>query len=350
MLDILYGAITSGMGEVFYYLTQHVLTCLIPALFIAGAIAGFVKKEAVLRYFGPKVKRRISYPVAAVSGAILAVCSCTILPLFAGLYKKGSGIGPATAFLYSGPAINILAIVYTANVLGFKLGFARAVAAVAMAILIAFIMSRLFRQDEAREDLGETMVSESKRSTKVTAVFFALLMGILVVGAADIPWVHKLASLYVLTLLLAVILIYRFDREEVTEWGYETWDLTVKILPVLLAGTFLVGVIAHFVPPETFRPYLGDNSLTSSFLGSLIGAILYMPTLLEVPIIGTTFGYTSGYMGDAPALSLLLAGPSLSLPNMIVLYRIVTFKQWLAYMIIVILLSTLAGFIYGLLV
>lgn len=351
MSNILYGAITSGLGEVFYYLTQHVLTCLIPALFIAGAIAGFVKKEAVLRYFGPKVKRRISYPVAAVSGAILAVCSCTILPLFAGLYKKGSGIGPATAFLYSGPAINILAIVYTANVLGFKLGLARALAAVTMAILIAFIMSRLFSQDEATgEDPGRTVVSENQRSTTITAVFFALLVGILVVGAADIPWVPKLASLYVLTLLLAVILIYHFDRVEVTEWGYETWDLTVKILPVLLAGTFLVGVIAHFVPPETFRPYLGDNSLTSSFLGSLIGAILYMPTLLEVPIIGTTFGYTSGYMGDAPALSLLLAGPSLSLPNMIVLYRIVTFKQWLAYMIIVIVLSTLAGFIYGLLV
>ncbi len=352
MLDLLYQAIISGLGDVYYYLSEHVLTCLIPAFFIAGAIAAFVKKDAILKYFGPDVKKSVSYPIASISGAILAVCSCTILPLFAGLYKKGSGIGPATAFLYSGPAINILAIVYTANVLGYELGLARAVAAVAMAFVIAFSMSNLFgnHDEETSSNNINTVSTEEERPMWIKLSFFGLLIGILVVGASALAWAPKLAIIYVLTLFVAVIIIYYYEKSEVTDWGYETWDLTIKIFPILIAGTFLVGMIAFFLPPETFRPYLGNNSLGAAFLGSIIGAILYMPTLLEVPIIGTTFGYTSGVMGDAPALSLLLAGPSLSLPNMIVLFRIMEFKQWIAYMIIVVVLSTVMGFTYGFIV
>ncbi|MFO8110169.1 MAG: permease [Thermoplasmata archaeon] len=355
MLDMIIGALVSGALSVAEYLLEHVVTCLIPAFFIAGAIAAFVKKDAILKYFGPDVKKSVSYPIASVSGAILAVCSCTILPLFAGLYKKGSGIGPATAFLYSGPAINILAIVYTTNVLGYQLGLARAVAAIAMAFVIAFLMSSLFgtHDDETskeQHDQLNTGTTEHERPLWIKLSFFGLLVGILIFGASGLGWAPKLAIVYVLTLFVAVILIYYYEKNEVTEWGYETWDLTIKIFPILIAGTFLVGVIAYFIPPETFRPYLGNNGLGATFLGALIGAILYMPTLLEVPIIGTTFGYSSGMMGDAPALSLLLAGPSLSLPNMIVLFRIMEFKQWLAYIVIVVVLSTLMGFTYGLIV
>lgn len=352
MLDILYTVLMNGLADVYYYLSEHVLTCLIPAFFIAGAIAAFVKKEAILKYFGPKVSKSISYPIASVSGAVLAVCSCTILPLFAGLYKKGSGIGPATAFLYSGPAINVLAVVYTANVLGYQLGLARAVAAIAMAFVIAFLMSYLFKShdDETNTDYIAEDDTENERPLWIKLSFFGLLVGILIVGASSLGWAPKLAIIYVLTLLLSVILIYYYERCEVTRWGYETWDLTIKIFPILIAGTFIVGVIAYFLPPETFRPYLGNNDLGSAFLGAIIGAILYMPTLLEVPIIGITFGYSSGIMGDSPALSLLLAGPSLSLPNMIVLLRIMEFKQWLAYIVIVVVLSTLMGFTYGIIV
>ena len=355
MLDILYAVLMSGLGDVYYYLSEHVLTCLMPAFFIAGAIAAFVKKEAILKYFGPKVKKRVSYPIASVSGAVLAVCSCTILPLFAGLYKKGSGIGPATAFLYSGPAINILAIVYTANVLGYQLGLARGLAAISMAFLIAFLMSYLFKDhDHENHKKNTDYISgdhrEPERPLWIKLSFFGLLVGILIVGASSLGWAPKLAVIYVLTLIVSVILIYHYERHEVTRWGYETWDLTVKIFPILIAGTFIVGIIAYFIPPETFRPYLGNNDLSSAFLGAVIGAILYMPTLLEVPIIGTTFGYSSGVMGDAPALSLLLAGPSLSLPNMIVLYRIMEFKQWLAYIVMVVVLSTFMGFTYGIIV
>ncbi|MFW6048202.1 MAG: permease [Candidatus Natronoplasma sp.] len=354
MIEILIEALMSGLLNVYEYLSEHVLTCLIPAFFIAGAISAFIKKDAILKYLGPDVKKTISYPIASISGAVLAVCSCTILPMFAGLYKKGSGVGPATAFLYSGPAINILAIVYTANILGFELGLARAVAAVAMAFVIAFLMSYLFKthDEETSKNNKNTSVNDNgpKKSKWVKLSVFVLLIAILVTGTAGISWALKIGIIYLFSMAIAVILIYYYETHEVTEWGYETWDLTKKIFPILIIGTFIVGVIAYFLPPETFRPYLGDNSLLSSFFGSIIGAILYMPTLLEVPIIGETFGYNSGVMGDAPALSLLLAGPSLSLPNMIVLFRIMKFKHWLAYIGIVVVLSTLMGFAYGMII
>jgi len=286
----------------------------------------------------------------------LAVCSCTILPLFAGIYKKGSGIGPASAFLYSGPAINILAIVYTAQVLGYDLGAARAVAAVTMSIIVGLIMATIFKKhdeelnskkDDQPEMLTHGSGDEENRPKWVVLTFFGLMIAILVIGASKLGWVPKLAVVYLLTIGVAVILIYYFKKDEVTNWGYETWDLTKKIFPILLAGTFIVGVIAYFLPPETFRPYLGGNSIGACFLGAIIGAILYMPTLLEVPIIGTTFGYSSGIMGGGPALALLLAGPAVSLPSMIVLYRIMGAKKTGVYLAIVVIISTLVGFIYG---
>ncbi len=353
MLDLLIGVLMSGLMNVWEYLSAHVLTCLVPAFFIAGAIAAFIKKDAILKYLGPDVKKTISYPIASVSGAVLAVCSCTILPMFAGLYKKGSGVGPATAFLYSGPAINVLAIVYTANLLGFRLGLARAIAAIAMAFVIAFLMSILFKshdEETSRNNQDRTMNGDREKPIWIKLSVFAALVGILVVGASGLAWVPKLGVIYLLTVFIALMLIYHYEEREVTEWGYEIWDLTKKIFPILIVGTFIVGVIAYFVPPETFRPYLGNNGIIASFLGSIIGAILYMPTLLEVPIIGTTLGYNSGVMGDAPALSLLLAGPSLSLPNMIVLFRVMKLKHWLAYIGIVVILSTLMGFVYGMIV
>lgn len=360
MINIIYDAILNGLENVLDYLAAHVLTCLIPAFFIAGAIAAFVKKDTILKYFGPKVKKYISYGIASVSGAVLAVCSCTILPLFAGIYKKGSGIGPATTFLYAGPAINILAIVYTAQVLGHDLGIARAFFAIIMSIVIGLIMAIIFRKHDekliSKENENSNMLIQSTisggdrmelRPTWVVLTFFGLMIAILVIGASNLDWVPKLAIVYLFTIGVAILLIYYFKRDEVTDWVYETWDLTKKIFPILIAGTFIVGVIAQFLPPETFRPYLGNNSLEANFLASVIGAILYMPTLLEVPIIGTTFGYSSGMMGGGPALALLLAGPAVSLPNMIVLYRIMGAEKTGVYIIIVIIISTIIGFIYG---
>jgi len=358
----------SGIEMLQEYLSAHVLTCLIPAFFIAGAIAVFVSKKGVIKYFGVQAKKYISYSVASVSGAILAVCSCTVLPLFMGIYKRGAGIGPATTFLFAGPAINILAIILTARVLGFNIGLARVIGAVGMSIIIGLLMAFIFRKEE-REKKNNDMFAEQGdektiRPMKISLLFFVLLVLILVISAASseyIPWIPKLAIVYVITIFVSIILIFYYSRSEVKQWGYETWDLTKKILPILLIGVFIVGIIggvaAYFIPGSdptnavgvAFAPYLCGNSIFACFFASIIGAILYMPTLLEVAIVGNLFGYSSGLMGGGPALALLLAGPSLSLPNMIVITKVIGVKKALVYICLVIIVATFVGFIYGLL-
>ncbi len=354
MIEYVTGALLSGLDAVIEYLAAHTLTCLVPAFFIAGAIAAFVKKDAILKYFSPDAKKSVSYGIASVSGIVLAVCSCTILPMFAGILKKGSGIGPAIAFLYAGPAINILAIIYTAKVLGLDIGIARAGFAIAMSVVIGLLMAVIFKRydDELRKEATGAIAMPAgpggeERPRWVTPAFFVSLILILVIGASQLDVVLRLAAVYLLTLAVAVLLIYYFERDEVTEWGYETWDLVKKIFPILIAGTFIVGVIAFFLPPETFQPYFGTNSVGAVFLGAIVGAILYMPTLLEVPIIGGTFGYTSGLMAGGPALALLLAGPTISLPSILVLTRIMGAKKTAVYVCLVIIFSTVAGLMYG---
>ncbi|WOF16634.1 permease [Methanoplanus sp. FWC-SCC4] len=355
MIDLITGSLLMGWDTLLGYLSEHVVTCLIPAFFIAGAIAALVKKEAILKYFSPDAKKSVAYGLASVSGTVLAVCSCTILPMFAGLFKRGSGIGPATTFLYAGPAINILAIVYTAKVLGFDLGLARAVFAIILAIVIGLIMAFLFRSHdrETKKKMAEMPVSpapEVERPKWIIPLFFVFLVGILIAGTAQADWMIKFPIIYLFTLGAAVLLIYFFDRDEVTDWGLETWDLTKKIFPILIVGTFVLGMLAFFLPPETFQPFFGTNSIESTMLASFIGTILYMPTLLEVPVIGTTFGYTSGIMAGGPALSLLLSGPSVSLPSLLVISRIMGWKKTGVYALLVIVFSGLAGFAYGLII
>jgi hypothetical protein len=348
------------------YLSAHVLTCLVPAFFIAGAIAVFVSKSSILKYFGAQAKKYISYTVASVSGAILAVCSCTVLPLFMGIYKRGAGIGPATTFLFAGPAINILAIILTARVLGFNIGLARVIGAVGMSIIIGLLMTFIFRKEESERKNNDMFLEQSDEKTnrplKISLIFFILLVLILVIGAASseyISWILKLTIVYVLTVFVSIILIFYYSRNEVKQWGYETWDLAKKIVPILLIGVFIVGIIggvaAYFIPgsdPTTavgvaVAPYLGGNTIFACFFASIIGAILYMPTLLEVAIVGNLFGYSIGLMGGGPALALLLAGPSLSLPNMIVITRVLGMKKALVYICLVIIIATFVGFIYG---
>ncbi len=361
--------IIAGFEMLLEYLSAHVLTCLIPAFFIAGAIAVFVSKKGILKYFGAQTKKYISYSVASVSGAILAVCSCTVLPLFTGIYKRGAGIGPASAFLFSGPAINVLAIVLTAQVLGYDIGLARAISAILMAIVIGLSMAFIFRKEETEKKnkdnnmfVTQTGEEDNKRPIWISLLFFVSLVLILVIGAASteyIPWVPKLAIVYILTLIVSGLLIFYYTRDEVKNWGRETWNLTKKIFPILLVGVFIVGIIggvaAYFIPGAdpanavgvAVAPYIGGNDIFSCFLASIIGAILYMPTLLEVAIVGDLFGYSAGIMGGGPALALLLAGPSLSLPNMIVITKVMGKKKALVYFALVIIVATIVGFIYG---
>jgi hypothetical protein len=353
MTDPIIGSLLLGWDTLLAYLTQHVVTCLIPAFFIAGAIASFIKKDAILKYFSPETKKSTSYGIASVSGAVLAVCSCTILPMFAGILKKGSGLGPAITFLYAGPAINVLAIVYTAQVLGLDLGIARAVAAIVLSIVIGLIMMTLFpaHDEETTKTFGAArkaaLACADTRPKWVIPVFFIFLIAILLIGTSKLDVFLRLLIVYFLSMAVAFLLIYYFTRDEVTDWGYEIWDLTKKIFPVLVLGTFALGVLAFFLPPESFKPFFGDNSILANLLAAFLGTILYMPTLLEVPIIGTTLGYLSGSMAKGPALALLLTGPSVSLPSLLVLYRIIGAKKTLVFAGLVIVFSTMAGFLFG---
>ena len=342
------------MTTLLEYLSAHVLTCLVPAFFIAGAIASLLNKETVLKYFGADAPKWLCYSVAATSGTILAVCSCTILPMFAGIEKRGAGIGPATAFLFSGPAINLMAIILTARVLGLDLGIARALAAVIIAVIVGLIMTAIFEKpDKNCKTISSPMPAnqpdaEPSRPKYVTAAFLAVLVAILLTATSGIIELLPKAIISGILIITAAFLMKSYyNSDERESFLSETWWLTKKIFPLLVVGTFVTGVIGYFLPVEWVRTLFGTNSFFACFVASAIGALLYMPTLLEVPIVGTLFGYSTGMTAAGPALSLLLAGPSLSLPSMIVITRVIGLKKAGVYIALVVLMSTLAGMIYG---
>jgi uncharacterized membrane protein YraQ (UPF0718 family) len=348
------------------YAREHVLTCLIPALFIAGAIAVFVSQAAVLKYFGADAKKILSYSVASVSGTILAVCSCTVLPLFAGIYMRGGGIGPATSFLYSGPAINVLAIVLTARVLGWKLGLARAVGAVGFAFIIGLLMHFIYLKEEKARVANNLFLPEEEAKARPLwkeVLYMGTLVGILIFAAWGKPgqpvgfWMAVYEVKWFITGALLVLLVlelwFWFNREEISNWGQSTWGFAKQILPLLLAGVlvagFLLGRPGHeaLIPERWIQSLVGGNSLWANFYAAFAGALMYFATLTEVPILQGLIG--SG-MGQGPALALLLAGPALSLPSMLVIRSIVGTQKMLVYSGLVVILSTIAGLFYGALV
>lgn len=349
-------ALMAGFETLMEYLSAHVLTCLIPAFFIAGAIAALLQREAVLKYFGKDAPKWLCYSVASTSGTILAVCSCTILPMFAGIHRRGAGIGPATAFLFAGPAINLLAVVLTARVLGLELGAARMAAAVSMAVIIGLIMAAIFERgsnDAERAAPAACAISASdaggddKRPGYIPPIFVGVLVGVLLAATSGLALWPKAAIVSALVIASAALLMRYFTEMEKASFFGETWWLTKRIFPLLLAGTFVTGIIGYYLPVDLIRMVFGESDFVGCLVASVIGALLYMPTLLEVPIVGTMFGYSSGAMAPGPALALLLAGPSMSLPNMIVIWRIIGSKRAIAYILLVVLLSTLMGMIYG---
>jgi len=329
----------AGLLALLEYLSAHVLTCLVPAFFIAGGIAVFVSQASVMKYFGARARKVLSYAVASVSGTILAVCSCTVLPLFAGIHKRGAGLGPAIAFLYSGPAINVLAIVYSARLLGFDLGAARAIGAVSFSILIGLAMAFLFRHEKR---LGEDLPLMEEIKTRPlwkTTIYFAVLVGILILGAAK-QW---LVTGLLLALLLLLLKLW-FKKEELGEWMRQTWSLAWKIFPILLAGVFVAGMLKALLPDAWVRQVVGGNGLVANLVASIFGAFMYFSTLTEVPIVKA---FLDMGMGKGPALALLLAGPSLSLPSMIVLIRILGLKKTGAYVGLVVVMATFTGMGFG---
>jgi len=346
------------------YAREHVLTCLVPAFFIAGAIAVFVSQASVLKYFGAQARKILSYSVASVSGTVLAVCSCTVLPLFAGIFTRGAGIGPATAFLYSGPAINVLAVVLTARILGWQLGLARAIGAVVFAVITGLLMAFIFRKEDAERTAGAVYLPEEEekgRTLTQEGLFMLALVLILIFAAFARPgegssgiWPAIFAAKWYITAGLLIVLGFMlkgwFVKEERAEWVQSTWGFMKQIFPLLGAGVlvagFMLGRPGHpaLIPEQYIQSLVGGNSLWANLFASMAGALMYFATLTEVPILQ---GLLGAGMGQGPALSLLLAGPALSLPNMLVIGGVMGVKKTAVFCSIVVVLSTIAGMTYG---
>ncbi len=394
------------------YARNHTLTCIVPALFIAGAIITFLSQAAVMRYLGPTANKVLAYGVASVSGTILAVCSCSVLPMFAGIYTMGAGLGPASAFLYSGPGINILAIFLTARVLGFELGVARVIGAVGFAFLVGLAMAFIFRKEEKDKVAAAMQLPPTPAPTRPlwqTAVFFFSLVFFLIFAAWVTPrevtihlkdgqqvqavvleershdlifqlsqdWGDKQKDDQVIIpkerlerlerepsltltvsqvkfyiagaiLLLILLMLWRwFTREEIDEWLHHTWDFTKLLAPLLYGGVLAVGFVSALIPPQYVASLVGDNSLAANFTAAIIGAFWYFATLTEIPILQALLRMG---MGQGPALALLLAGPALSLPNMIVIGRVMGWKKTAVFVTVIVVISTVAGLGYGWLV
>ena len=395
-------AVLEAFALAHWYAREHVILCLLPAFVIAGAMAVYISQGSVMRFLGPQAPKALALGVASVSGTLLAVCSCTVLPLFGGIYRRGAGLGAAVAFLYSGPAINLMAIVVTAKVLGAELGLARAVGAIVFAIVIGAVMHFLYRREEASrsdQSVRGFEAGEQGHSPGVVVSFFALMIGVLIFAnwaPADSPvwmaihdWKWQITA--ALASALAVLLVIRWNwsathvgllavivtacaflapgtpelafavgtiglmliaglRPSDSEWTAQSWGFTQQIAPLLLAGVFIAGFLlgrpGHegLIPSAWINAAVGDNSLLSTVLASLLGAVMYFSTLTEVPIVQ---GLIGAGMGKGPALALLLAGPALSLPNMLVIRTILGTEKTMTYCLLVVMMATATGFVYG---
>ncbi len=386
-----------------WYAQEHVLLCLIPAFFIAGVIAVFISQGAVIKYFGAKAKKWKAYLIASLSGTILAVCSCTILPLFSSIHKRGAGLGPAITFLYSGPAINILAIILTARILGFNLGVARIVGAVVFSVVIGVIMSLLYRKEEKEraERMDFPDMQDGRPLWQTSFLFFVLVLILVFVnwGKPDVNegfmfWLYshkwhitaffglifiyalikilKMKPIYVILAAIPVLatafifptqplipfviavigltILTMITPGESQEWLSETWGFTKQIMPLLAAGVLIAGLLLGtaegegVIPNEWVSSLVGGNSLFSNFFASIFGAFMYFATLTEIPIIQ---GLLNNGMGQGPALALLLAGPALSLPNMLVIRSVIGTQKTVVYVVLVSIMATISGLIYG---
>jgi uncharacterized membrane protein YraQ (UPF0718 family) len=397
-------AVVEALALARWYAREHVVLCLVPAFFIAGAIAVFVSQDAVMRYLGPKANKVLAYGVASVSGSILAVCSCTVLPLFAGIYRMGAGLGPATAFLYSGPAINVLAIILTARVLGLELGIARAVGAVGFSVVIGVIMHLVYRRQETEklEAMASTPQPPVVRPLWQTVLFFASMIAILVFANWGRPdqaegiWSAIHGAKWTLTTMCAIALagilvgwfgvrwwqmlgvaappvvlglvfpqapmipfaaavvglsvVLSTSDGEAGEWFSESWTFTKQIMPLLLVGVLVAGALLGrpdqegLIPSEWVSNLVGGNSVRANLFASVVGAFMYFATLTEVPILE---GLIGNGMGKGPALALLLAGPAISLPNMLVIRSIMGTQKTLVFVLLVVVMATVSGMVYG---
>jgi len=404
-------AIIEAFKMLQWYAREHTLACVVPALFIAGAITTFLSKAAVLRHLGPKANKLEAYSVASVSGTILAVCSCSVLPMFAGIYRLGAGLGPASAFLYAGPAINVLALFLTARVLGFEIGLARAIGAIVFGFVIGLLMAVFFRKSEQQRAAAAMQLPEPEKPRRArwqTVLFFFCMIAFLVfsdwynpgdvvvhktdgtaiqsvmlqktldeyvvqveepfgdfavgdkvtLAKTDVAsieeadtWVIRLHHVRwylagAMGLAVLLMVIGWFDRREFKEWMYNTWDFAKLLVPLLFGGVFLVGFLGALIPDKLVASWVGDNTLASNLIASIVGCLFYFATLTEIPILDALMQHG---MAEGPALALLLAGPALSLPSLLVIRSVVGNTKTLVFTALTVIMATIVGMGYGVL-
>jgi len=409
--------IQAAIMDAFYmlqwYARNHTLACVVPAMFIAGGIASFLSKESVLRHLGPRANKVEAYSVASVSGTVLAVCSCSVLPMFAGIYRVGAGLGPAAAFLYSGPAINVMAIFLTARVLGFDLGIARVIGSIVFAVVIGVIMAAIFHKDEEQREAAAMQLPEpppAKRNLFQTALFFAAMIAFLVFSdwanpslttverkdgtrlqvavllettdmlrvqieeptdglkkgmKVTVPkseivktdyatppgyewanWIYTHRWYFAFACLAATLAMVGgwFERKELADWMGQTWGFARSIIPLLFGGVFITGFVGALIPEEAVARWVGGDSFGANLVASVIGAMWYFATLTEIPILETLIGLG---MGRGPALSLLLAGPALSLPSIAVIYSVIGFRKTVVFVGLTVVMRAFVGMVFG---
>jgi hypothetical protein len=342
----------AGIKAVIEYVSAHVLTCLVPAFFIAGAMSALLPKEKIIKYLGKDVPKYKAYPLSIVAGLLLAVCSCTILPLFAGIKKKGAGIGPALAFLYTAPATNILAITLTGSVLGWDFALARIILSVMFAILIGVIISTVFRKESIMEEKSafQSVAMEKGVMEKVPffynhrqIVLFSLLLSLLIVGTR-VPGIAKYIGSGILVAFVVPVSKKLFSKDEITAWLSETWGFTKKIFPLLVGGIFVAGVLTAIIPENFLASFMGQNTALANFIAVIFGVFMYFPTLVEVPMAKMFLGLG---MAKGPLLAYLLADPVISLPSILVIRKFIGNKRMLVYAGLIIVFTTISGLIYG---
>ena len=336
---------SSGVAAVYDYVLAHTLFCLVPAFFIAGAMAALIPKDLLLPYLGKDSPRHVAYPLAVVSGLLLAVCSCTVLPLFAGIKKGGAGIGPAITFLYTAPATNIVAILYTGSLIGWDVAAARILLSVLFAVSIGVIISKMFHEEDVAQVSDTFVRSEKSHDIRRLVYLFTVLIGILLVGTrVNIPWI-KYAVELLLIAMSAVIAGKLFIREEIKSWMNETWGFAKTIAPLLLVGVFVSGMVKAVLPQEFVTTYMGSNSLTALIIPVFFGVLVYFPTLVEVPMAKV---FLDLGMGKGPLMAYLLADPVLSLPSILVVSKIMGTKRTVAYVCLIVEFTVFGGYLFGL--
>ncbi|MEM3374456.1 MAG: permease [Candidatus Woesearchaeota archaeon] len=337
--------IYNGWLSLVDYLSAHVLMCLIPAFFIAGAINSLIGTNTILKYLSGKTKKHLAYIIAGVGGFFLEVCSCTILPLFAGIWKKGAGLGIAVTLLYAGPSNNVVTLMMTGQRIGWQFAFFRLLFSISFAILIGLIMDFLFRNE--KHEKTDLIISESKLSLKgiKSKIFWVLLFSILIIGTAPIPNNIKTYSVLGLTLFEIILAFKWLTREERNAWWQETIKFTSDIIPLLLFGVFLAGMFTHFIPKEEFQKIAGQNTITSNLIAVAFGAIAYFPALVEVPIAEN---FMKLGMNKGPLMAYMLADPVLSLQGLLIISKMIGKKKTFIYLMLIVILTTSAGYLYGL--